>query len=112
MAQPMIKIGLQANALPMANVDVIKAVFGKTNENHAIVKTIRPGPMADKCAKLAMKKKNSARLKDVSPDPVTGGIVITTYPHSHREAKFTTIFMTFAAKTPSPMKSSGKDLLA
>jgi hypothetical protein len=58
----MIRIGLQENALPMANVDVISAVFGNTNENQPIVNIIRPGPIADTCAKLAMKKKNIARL--------------------------------------------------
>jgi len=46
----------------MAKVDVINAVFGNTNENQPIVKTIRPGPMADTCAKLAMKKKKIASL--------------------------------------------------
>lgn len=54
-AQPIIKIGLQRKALPIANVDAIRSVFGKTNENHAIVKTIRPAPMADKYVKLAMR---------------------------------------------------------
>jgi hypothetical protein len=47
MAQPMIRIGLHEKAFPMANVAVIKAVLGKTNENHAIEKLIRPGPMVD-----------------------------------------------------------------
>ena len=63
MTHPIIRIGLQENAFPTANVDVISAVFGKTNENQPIVKIIRPGPMADRCAKLAMKKKNIARLR-------------------------------------------------
>lgn len=58
----MMEMGLQENAFPIANVDVINAVFGNTKENQAIVKTIRPGPMADKWAKLAMMKKNTARL--------------------------------------------------
>ncbi|CBF79296.1 predicted protein [Aspergillus nidulans FGSC A4] len=61
-----VTIGLQENAFPTANVDVISAVFGKTNENQPIVKIIRPGPMADRCAKLAMKKKNIARLRVLS----------------------------------------------
>jgi hypothetical protein len=47
MAQPMIRIGLHEKAFPIANVAVIKAVLGKTNENHAIEKFIRPGPMVD-----------------------------------------------------------------
>jgi hypothetical protein len=55
-------IALQENALPMANVAVIRAVFGKTNENHVIEKTIRPEPIADQCAALAMMKKKIANL--------------------------------------------------
>lgn len=62
----MIDIALQEKAFPIAKVAVISAVFGNTNENHAIEKTIRPGPMADQCAKLAIKKKNIANLKRVS----------------------------------------------
>ena len=59
---PTIRIGLHENALPMAKVAVTSAVLGKTNENHPIVKIIRPGPINDKCAKLAIKKKKSASL--------------------------------------------------
>jgi hypothetical protein len=62
MAQPMIRIGLHEKAFPMANVAVIRAVLGKTNENHAIEKFILPGPMVDQWAKVAIKKKNIARL--------------------------------------------------
>ncbi|OJJ06859.1 hypothetical protein ASPVEDRAFT_46216 [Aspergillus versicolor CBS 583.65] len=61
-AQLIIKIGLQEKALPIANVDAIKSVFRETNENHAIVKTIRPAPMADKYVMLAMRGGNSVRL--------------------------------------------------
>jgi hypothetical protein len=46
-AHPTIRIGLQENAWPMANVAVISAVFGKINENHPMEKTIRPGPIVD-----------------------------------------------------------------
>lgn len=59
----MMLIALQEKAFPIAKVAVINAVFGKTNENHAIEKTIFPGPIADQCAKLAMKKKKSASLE-------------------------------------------------
>lgn len=58
----MMDIALHEKAFPIAKVAVISAVFGNTNENHAMEKTIRPGPMADQCAKLAMKKKNIASL--------------------------------------------------
>lgn len=43
----MMFIALQENACPMANVAVIKAVLGKTNENQVMEKTILPGPIAD-----------------------------------------------------------------
>jgi hypothetical protein len=59
---PMILISLHEKALPIANVAVIKAVFGNTNENQVIEKTIRPGPIADQCAALAMMKKKIANL--------------------------------------------------
>lgn len=59
----MILIALQENAFPMANVAVINAVFGNTNENQVIENTIRPGPIADQCAALAIMKKNIASLE-------------------------------------------------
>jgi hypothetical protein len=55
-------IALQEKAFPMANVAVIRAVFGNTNENHVIEKTIRPGPIADQWAALAIMKKKMAKL--------------------------------------------------
>lgn len=58
----MMLIGLQEKALPMAKVAVIKAVLGKINENQVMEKTIRPWPMADQCAALAMMKKKIANL--------------------------------------------------
>lgn len=61
----MILMGLQENALPIANVAVIRAVLGKMNENQVIEKTIRPCPMADQCAALAMMKKNIANLMEL-----------------------------------------------
>ncbi len=48
---------LAGERIANSEVDVIKTVLGKINENHAIVRTIRLGPLADKCARLAMKKK-------------------------------------------------------
>jgi len=63
MTQPIILIGSQENALPIAKVAVVSAVFGNTNENHAIEKIIRPGPIVDRCAKVAMKKKKIANLR-------------------------------------------------
>jgi hypothetical protein len=60
--QPTMLIALQENALPMANVAVTRAVFGKTNENQVIENTIRPGPIADQWAALAMMKKKIANL--------------------------------------------------
>lgn len=63
MTQPIILMGSQENALPIAKVAVISAVFGNTNENHPMEKIILPGPMADRCAKVAMKKKNIASLR-------------------------------------------------
>ena len=62
MTHPTISIGLLENAFPIAKVAVISAVLGNINENHPIVKTIRPGPIVDQCAKLATKKKNMASL--------------------------------------------------
>lgn len=62
MTQPIISIGLQVNAFPIANVAVVNAVFGNTNEYQPIVKIIRPCLIAGKWAKAAMKKKKSARL--------------------------------------------------
>lgn len=47
----------------MAKVAVIRAVFGKTNENHPIEKIIRPGPIAETWAKVAIQKKNIASLQ-------------------------------------------------
>lgn len=47
MTHPTIKMGLQENAFPIAKVAVISAVLGNMNENHPIVKTIRPGPIVD-----------------------------------------------------------------
>jgi hypothetical protein len=61
-AVPTIRIGRHENACPIANVAVTSAVLGKTNENQVIENTSRPGPIVDQCAKLAMKKKKSARL--------------------------------------------------
>ena len=58
-------IALQENALPIAKVAVINAVFGNTNENQVIEKTILPGPMADQCAALAIMKKKMANLKEI-----------------------------------------------
>lgn len=60
--QPTIRMGLHEKALPMAKVAVTRAVLGKTKENQAIVKVIRPGPMVETWAKLAMKKKKIANL--------------------------------------------------
>lgn len=64
MTHPTIRIGLLENAFPIAKVAVISAVLGNINENHPIVKTIRPGPIVDQCAKLATKKKNMAKLDE------------------------------------------------
>jgi hypothetical protein len=55
---------LQENALPIAKVAVIKAVLGKTNENQVIEKTMRPCPIADQWAALAIMKKNMANLEE------------------------------------------------
>lgn len=55
-------IALDENAWPMANVAVIKAVFGNINENQVIEKSILPGPIADKWAAPAIIKKNIAKL--------------------------------------------------
>jgi hypothetical protein len=62
MTQPMISIGLQENAFPMAKVAVIKAVFGKTKEYQVIEKTNRSFPTMERWAKTAMRKKKIARL--------------------------------------------------
>ena len=62
MTVPRISIGRQENVFPIAKVAVIRAVLGKTNENQVIENTIRRGPIADQCAKLAIKKKNRASL--------------------------------------------------
>jgi hypothetical protein len=61
-AQPTTLIGLHENAFPIAKVAVIRAVFGKMNENHVIENCNRPGPIADQCAALAMMKKKIASL--------------------------------------------------
>jgi hypothetical protein len=66
MAHPMTKMGLHEKALPIAKVAVTNAVLGKINENHAMEKTSRPGPMTDQWAPLAMKKKNIASLNHQS----------------------------------------------
>lgn len=50
----------------MAKVAVIKAVLGKTNEYQPMENIIRPGPITDRWAKLAMKKKKIASLDGVS----------------------------------------------
>lgn len=64
--QPTIFIALHENALPIANVAVINAVFGKINENQVIEKSIRPGPMTDQWAALAMIKKKIASLIQIN----------------------------------------------
>lgn len=56
-------MGLQENAFPIAKVAEVSAVFGNTKENQPIVNIIRPDPIADQWAKLAMKKKKIARLE-------------------------------------------------
>lgn len=95
MASPRISIGLHKNTLPMANVAVIKAVFGKTNENQVIEKTIRPPCMTGgRCAEAAMKKKKIAN------------------PHSQRQVKFAITLTIIAASLPSPKRSGGKALSA
>lgn len=66
MTHPTTWIGWHAKALPMAKVAVIKAVLGKTNEYQPMENTNRPGPITDKWAKLAMKKKKIASLESVS----------------------------------------------
>ena len=81
---PTIRIGLHENASPMAKVAVTSAVFGNTKENHAIVKIIRPGPIVDKCAKLAIMKKKIASLNGgriiVSSELGAGGQVVNLPP--------------------------------
>ena len=93
--RPSISIGLHENTLPMANVAVIKAVFGKTNENQVIEKTIRPPCMTGgRCAEAAMKKKKIAS------------------PHSQRQVKFAITLTIIAASFPSLKRSDGKALSA
>lgn len=78
----MMFIALQENACPMANVAVIKAVLGKTNENQVMEKTILPGPIADQWAALAMMKKKTANLFQ---DQYTSFFQINTTPWWLRE---------------------------
>lgn len=87
-------VRLPFSALAIANVAVVSAVLGKTNEYHVIAKSIFPLLAHDQCAPTLMKKNQIAR------------------PHSHSPMKFAIIMPTLPANSPfpSPMKSDGTTL--
>ena len=58
----MISITLHEKAFPMANVAVIRAVFGNTKEYHAMEKVMLPRLATEQWAKTAIKKKKMASL--------------------------------------------------
>jgi hypothetical protein len=58
----MMLIALHEKAFPMANVAVIRAVFGNTKEYHVMEKIKLPRLAAEQCAKTAIKKKKMASL--------------------------------------------------
>lgn len=60
--QPMISIGLQEKAFPMAKVEVMSAVLGKTKE-YQVMENVNPSfPTTERWANTAMRKKKIARL--------------------------------------------------
>lgn len=56
-------MGLQEKALPTEKVAVMRAVFGKTKENHVMEKSIPSFPQAARLAVHAIKKNQIANLK-------------------------------------------------
>ena len=74
MDSPMITMESQANALPIAKVADVRAVLGNTNENQAIVNDIRPWPMTDMCANMAIMRKKIAKLCERLVDNVNVGV--------------------------------------
>lgn len=101
-------MGVLEKAFPIAKVAVTKAVFGNTNENQVIEKIIRPGPMAERLAKVAMKKKKMASLFESQPKKSDQRLQRkktvrqVTYPHNHRQAKSAMTFTIMAESAPSP----------
>ncbi|KAL8992726.1 MAG: hypothetical protein Q9188_007511 [Gyalolechia gomerana] len=88
MTHPVIWIPLDWNAFPTANVAVIKAVFGKMNENHGIPKVKPPcGRTHDQCAPADTRKNQKAR------------------PQIQRHVQFAMTLRIIDAICPSPMKS-------
>lgn len=60
--QPMISMGLQEKASPIAKVAVMSAVLGKMKE-YQVMENMNPSfPTTERCANTAMKKKKIARL--------------------------------------------------
>ena len=89
MTQPMICITWELKTLPIAKVDVMSAVLGKTYEYQVIWNSILPRPTQDQWAPTDMKKNQKAR------------------PHIQRLIQEATTLRIIAATVESPIKSLG-----
>jgi hypothetical protein len=59
---PTILMAFESKAFPTANVAVMSAVLGKTNEYHVMANWSLPCPTHDQCANTEMKKNQIASL--------------------------------------------------
>ena len=99
---------LDSKALPIANVDVTKAVLGNTNEYQVIANVILPRPKVDPWAPTETRKNHHARL-EVCQCKGLSSTKEKTYPHTHSEAQLLTILIMVPVSAPFPIKLIGKD---